>query len=262
MQDFACASHQSASQHAQCHACAPLLRICLLECFYANPVCKWFPAHPPDAGVQVTPPAPHALLVCTAIAVASDLCPAPHTKGLDKLNQLCILVSRPLVAPNVGIDLNMITSRMKQVQGSKTACAGLLPVIGGTQAASRLTTQYNSTTVRCCTSKMSLLSSTRLIGCTVTLCRQRWAHCCPVLPGMCLATSDHLLPTLLCATGSGECNHQQQGKRGSNMPHGLHAGGHGQPVFPMGVCSHPSCPCSCPTAGIPVIMVPYCNTSS
>lgn len=32
-----------------------------------------------------------------------------------------------------------------------------------------------------------------------TLCRHRCAHCWPLRPGMCLATTDHLLPYLACA---------------------------------------------------------------
>jgi hypothetical protein len=42
-----------------------------------------------------------------------------------------------------------------------------------------------------------------------TLWRQRCAHCWPVRPGMCLATSAHLLPTLLCG-----CQVQEQGEGG------------------------------------------------
>lgn len=67
-------------------------------------------AHPLDAWVQVAPPAAHALLVGAAITVACNLCPAPHTKGLDQLNQLGVLISSPLVTPDVGVDLNNVST--------------------------------------------------------------------------------------------------------------------------------------------------------
>jgi hypothetical protein len=64
-----------------------------------------FAAHPPDAWIQVAPPAAHALLVCAPIAVASDFSPATHAKGFHQLNQLGILFSCPLVTPDVWVDL-------------------------------------------------------------------------------------------------------------------------------------------------------------
>jgi len=61
--------------------------------------------HPPDVWVQVPPPTAHALLVCAAITVAGNLSPAAHTKGLDQLDKLGILLWRPLVTPDVGVHL-------------------------------------------------------------------------------------------------------------------------------------------------------------
>jgi hypothetical protein len=73
-------------------------------------------AHPPDAWVQVTPPAAHALLVCAAIAVARNLCPAAHAKGLHQFNQLGILLLCPLVTPDVGVDLQQQQQHWQQQQ--------------------------------------------------------------------------------------------------------------------------------------------------
>lgn len=61
--------------------------------------------YPSDTGVEMTPPAPHALLISSTITVASNLSPAPNTKRLDKLNQLGVFLGRPLVSAYVWIHL-------------------------------------------------------------------------------------------------------------------------------------------------------------
>ena len=57
-----------------------------------------------DAGVQVTSPASHALLVSAAVQAATDLCPAV-AKLLHQPQQAAVFIISPFLLADVGIDL-------------------------------------------------------------------------------------------------------------------------------------------------------------
>jgi hypothetical protein len=61
-------------------------------------------AYPADAWVEVSPPAPHALLISASVTMARNLSPTADAKRLDEVDELSIFLSRPLVPADRRVD--------------------------------------------------------------------------------------------------------------------------------------------------------------
>ncbi len=106
------------------------------------------------------PPSTHALLVCPTRQGAGYGGPLVP-KLVYELDKPCVLLTCPFVADNVGVDL---------LRGK----TGYI---------------FESFMDRTCAWCWALGR---------TLCRQRCATLCPLRPGMCFATNDHLFPYIAC----------------------------------------------------------------